>query len=64
GIASELLVEIEKIALKNNEKQLFSDVSITAKSFFMSHGFDVLNSQKVIRKNVELTNFKMSKNLF
>lgn len=64
GIASELLVKIEKIALKNNQNQLFADVSITAKSFFISHGFDVVNSQKVIRKNVELTNFKISKNLF
>lgn len=38
-----------------------SAVSITAKKFFKSNGYQVLAKQKVYREGIELENFRMKK---
>ena len=38
---------------------LHSKVSLTAKAFFIRHGFEVLNAQDVWIKNVKLQNYSM-----
>ncbi|ESU22750.1 alpha/beta hydrolase fold protein [Flavobacterium enshiense DK69] len=63
GIASRLYSEIEKEAIKIGNKRLTSDVSITARPFFEKVGFKVVTKQIVVRKGIELINFKMSKEL-
>lgn len=40
-------------------KTLHSQVSITAKPFFIGHGFEVIKAQEVRVKNVQLTNYAM-----
>lgn len=61
GIARKLYIAIEEIAIQNKQTELQSDVSITAKPFFEKFGFIVKNQQKVVRHNIELTNFRMTK---
>ena len=63
GIGSALMKEIFLRAKKNGIRQLFSEVSITAKPFFERHGFTKIEKQIVIKTDVKLTNFKMKKNL-
>ena len=63
GVARQLYQDIESEAIKNGQKQLISDVSITARPFFEKVGFTVLSKQTVIRQEVELTNYKMTKDL-
>ncbi|TAG24938.1 MAG: GNAT family N-acetyltransferase [Cytophagia bacterium] len=63
GIANKLYEHIEKAAIQAGQTELKSDVSKTAKPFFEKVGFEVINEQIVIRQGVELTNFKMTKNL-
>ena len=46
-------------AKKNKNKRIFVDVSITAKSFFEKKGFIILSEQLIVRKEIELTNYKM-----
>jgi putative acetyltransferase len=58
GIARLLYQEIEKEAIKNRQKQLTSDVSITARPFFEKIGFIVVSKQTVIRQEVELMSIK------
>ena len=63
GVAHKLYTSIENVAMQQGQSELKSDVSKTAKSFFEKVGFEVINEQIVIRKGVELTNFKMTKTL-
>jgi len=63
GIAKKLYAEIEQKAIKQKNRIIYSDVSITAKEFFKSIGFQVKQLQKKKVKNKELTNFKMKKNI-
>jgi putative acetyltransferase len=63
GIAFKLYIVIEKQAIQFNQKDLISDVSKTAKPFFEKIGFVVVKEQNVLRQNIELTNFKMAKQL-
>jgi len=62
GIAKKLYSEIEQKAIEQKNRIIYSDVSITAKEFFKSIGFQVKQLQKKRVKNKELTNFKMKKN--
>ncbi|NIF04222.1 GNAT family N-acetyltransferase [Chryseobacterium sp. Tr-659] len=64
GIASKLYTLIEQEALNGNKKHLTADVSKTAKLFFENRGFHVTAEQTVNVKGVDLTNYKMEKNLF
>ncbi|WP_345237521.1 GNAT family N-acetyltransferase [Hymenobacter saemangeumensis] len=61
GIAQELYTEIEKEARQQQQVELTADVSITARVFFESVGFSVINEQVVMRQGVELINFRMRK---
>ncbi|MCX2679070.1 GNAT family N-acetyltransferase [Galbibacter sp. EGI 63066] len=63
GIVHKLYTGIEKEAVRNGEVTLTSDVSITAKPFFESLGFRTIKKQTVERQGIELTNFKMMKEL-
>ena len=63
GIAKRLYAVIEDIAKENKQTVLTSDVSKTARPFFSKMGFSVVKEQTVIRKGIELTNFKMTKTL-
>lgn len=61
GIAQQLLNNIEAEARRLKQTTIISNVSKTAKPFFESKGFKVLEEQTVIRKGVHLTNYKMTK---
>ena len=63
GIAYKLYSDIEKEAKRQGQNKLTSGVSKTAKPFFEKIGFRVLSEQKVNLKGVELTNYKMTKNI-
>lgn len=63
GIASQLYKWIEKKALHLNQKFLTADVSKTAKPFFESIDFKVIQEQTVTVKGVDLINYKMKKKL-
>lgn len=61
GIALKLYTDIENEARRQGRTGLTSDVSKTARPFFESIGFEVVTEQIVVRQNIELTNFKMTK---
>lgn len=63
GIADRLYSEIEKEAIKRKATILISDVSETAKRFFEKKGFGTIASQINIIKDVEIVNYKMTKQL-
>lgn len=63
GIAHKLYTNIEDIAKRQGQTTLKSDISKTAKPFFERVGFEVINEQIIVRQEVELTNFKMTKTL-
>ena len=63
GIAQKILTELENKAKNANTRSLTSDISITAKPFFEKNGFKVIIKQSHIRKNVELVNYKMIKDI-
>lgn len=62
GVASSLLTEIEKYALKNYISEITADVSITAKPFFEKKGYKVITQQTVCI-GIEMINYKMKKAL-
>lgn len=63
GLAYQLYTHIENEAIRQEQTELTSDVSKTARPFFEKVGFEVINEQTVVRQNVELTNYKMKKKL-
>jgi putative acetyltransferase len=63
GVGRLLMETIEADARSRGLGRLTSDVSITARPFFEAHGFSVVAAQQVQRQGVELTNFKMAKDL-
>ncbi|TVX94680.1 GNAT family N-acetyltransferase [Paenibacillus agilis] len=63
GIASALVNAIESEAQKLTLKELSVEASITAKSFFMNRGYQIVQQQNMERKGVTLVNFKMIKQL-
>lgn len=63
GIANVLYADIEKEAIRRGQTELTADVSITARPFFEKVGFNVMKEQRIIRKDIALTNFKMSKKI-
>lgn len=63
GIAFQLYTLIEQEAKQQNQKYLTADVSKTAQPFFEKIGFKLIQEQIVTVKGVELTNFKMKKDL-
>ena len=63
GIASAILSELESQAIMQGISFITAHASVTAKTFFEKHGYNVLRKNKVIRRNIELTNFIMEKHL-
>jgi putative acetyltransferase len=63
GVASALYSALEKEAVRLHQTMLTSDVSKTARPFFERTGFEVTKEQMVLRRGVELTNYKMKKAL-
>ncbi|WP_254846837.1 GNAT family N-acetyltransferase [Oceanobacillus sojae] len=63
GIASDLLMEIEKWARKEDLPLIWTFSSITAKVFFERFGFELIREENVERKGILLTRFKMKKML-
>lgn len=63
GIADRIYHEIEKEAIKNMTNVLHSDVSITARPFFEKKGFKTIEMHTKKIQGVEITNYKMIKQL-
>ena len=59
GIGNQLFNAIKLESLRQGQYKLISDVSITAKSFFESKGFEVIKQNKREIQGVELANFRM-----
>lgn len=62
-IASSLLHRVEEEALGHGVKQIRTDASITAKTFFEYKGYVAVCSQTVLVRGVSMGNFKMTKGL-
>ncbi len=63
GVASALLLEIERAAGGLGIERLFAEVSLTARPFFERRGFRVIARQSVAIRGQELANFRMEKSL-
>jgi putative acetyltransferase len=63
GIANQLLLELEKKAIEQNNQEIYSEVSITAKDFFEKHGFCVKRKQLKKSRVKELENYCMTKEM-
>ena len=61
GVGSALMKEILQRAKSSHIDLIFAEVSITAKPFFEKWEFRVITQQTIVRKGVELTNFKMER---
>lgn len=61
GVGSALLNILEEEAIQLGVRQIWANVSITAKPFFERHGFTTVQSQTVNVRGVSLKNFKMEK---
>lgn len=63
GVGFALMSEIFRRANNSHIDRIFSEVSITAKPFFEKQGFIEVSKQTILRKGVELINYKMEKRL-
>ena len=63
GIASDLLSKMENQARKEGHSVITSDVSITAKPFFIHKGYTIVKPQLVLCRGVVLRNFHIMKKL-
>ena len=63
GVARQLLAHVEAHARSEGAPALSVDASITARPFFERHGFTVEAEQHPVKAGVELTNYKMRKEL-
>ncbi len=63
GVGRRLYEAVERQALSQGSRRIFTEASITARPFFERRGFCVVCEQTVSRRGVELTNFVMEKNL-
>jgi len=62
GVGASLMQAIDEEAKKESIARIFSEVSITAKPFFLNHGFKIIEQQHVQLRGIEFINFKMNKN--
>jgi len=63
GVARRLLAHLEAHARSVGASALSVDASITARPFFERHGFTVEAEQHPVKAGVELTNYKMRREL-
>lgn len=61
GIASELLNRMETRCRALGHEEITSDVSITAKPFFLHKGFEIVRPQLVLCRGVVLRNYAVRK---
>ena len=61
GVGAAIFRQIENKARALGLRRLFVEASITARLFFETQGFTIVNQQTVVRRGVELTNFVMEK---
>lgn len=61
GVATQLLEEVEKMAVTYGVTEITSEVSLTARPFFERKGYKVVKSQKCRANKLMLTNFVMRK---
>lgn len=61
GVASNLYYDVEIFMRLDGVKELFVEASVTAKPFFESCGFSVVEEQVVVRNGVELARYAMRK---
>ena len=60
GIASEICDKLESVVYVD---KITVHASITAKPFFLSRGYEMIQEQQVIRQGIALTNYIMEKKL-
>lgn len=63
GIASMLYQQLEQEALKLGLRELTTEASITAKQFFLTHGFRLIQEQEKLHNGVLIKNYIMKKAL-
>ena len=63
GIATELLSKMEQKAKEDGHDVITSDVSITARPFFLHKGYSVVKPQLVLCRGVVLRNYNVMKKL-
>jgi len=63
GVGTLLYQAIEREAVKLDLSRVYAEVSITAKPFFCSRGFEVVRQQEAVLDGVPLTNYLMEKRL-
>ena len=63
NIASDLLKKMEERAKQDGHKIITSDVSITAKPFFLHKGYTIVKPQLILCRGVVLRNYKVAKAL-
>ncbi len=63
GIAQRLLFEIETMAAKQNNTEIYSYVSKTAKSFFEKNGYKHFGFKINTVNNIEFSNHVMKKEI-
>lgn len=63
GIATALMDQLEEQAKSLALFKIETDASITAKPFFERRGYEVVRLQRIERKGVVLSNYKMLKSL-
>lgn len=61
GVSTLLVSELEKFAKAHQISIITTEVSITAKPFFIHVGYEVMQEQRVEKRGVYLNNFKMQK---
>jgi len=63
GVAKDLVDMVEKALAQSGVEKIETDASIAAKAFFTARGYQVVKKQKIVRRNEQLINYKMIKDL-
>lgn len=63
GIGSQIYQAIEIKARQLGNIRLFTEASITAKPFFLKHGFKIINPQQISCRGQMFTNYLMEKTI-
>lgn len=63
GVGRTLVNELERMAAARGERSIETFASITARPFFEAIGYVCLHENRVVRRGVELANYRMEKQL-
>lgn len=63
GVGRAMLAALVVEAVRTGVRRLYAEVSITARPFFVRHGFVVVAEQLVRVRDVPMTNYRMEKRL-